>query len=168
MAGAGPDHRICWLCGAGLCQHNWCFDFTSSAAWRRTTLRMPSSWLTLRFSGRFISEIWSIPGFVLEYVRPDFMHAGCLGILQYFWGNCVFECFQHLNGTFKNPKPACSKFLSMFKAVARDLNVDLPIGNLVVGMFRAGPSACPKMNESGGGPLSFANCVPHLGNLLRY
>ena len=37
------------------------------------------------------------------------------------------------------------------------------------GDVQSGPFSLPKNeNESGGRPLDVANCVPHLGNLLRY
>eukprot|EP00974_Lingulodinium_polyedra_P093019 9012835-Lingulodinium_polyedra.AAC.1 len=49
------------------------------------------------------SPIWQIPGFIIRYCVPDFMHVSCLGIVQYLTGNVMRELFRELGGTRNQP-----------------------------------------------------------------
>ena len=56
---------------------------------------------------KYMSAIWSIPGFDLSYIKPDYMHTVCLGILLYYIGNVMWELFGDLGGTFTTWQDAC-------------------------------------------------------------
>jgi len=120
----GPDQRVCWCCGANKFN---CYDFTSSAPWRR--MRIGMSQLICCFitgSMTHVSSVWSIPGMVVSAVVPDYMHCCCLGILQYLLGNVVYEIFVDLHGTFKKPTEACGMILNMLRVIAKHMNKDPP------------------------------------------
>ena len=85
----------------------------------------------------FVSFIWKIPGFRLDFIRPDWMHVVDLGIAPTCVGSVLWCCFKHLGGTIKNWKKACSMLYSLLKFAAEILGVDLPIQFLTIGMFRA-------------------------------
>ena len=86
---------------------------------------------------RYTSGIWQIPGFVIQFIRPDFMHVADLGVSLTCLGNVLWHCFRQLGGSFNSPKLACSALFNMIKVAARQMHVELPIMDLTVGMFRA-------------------------------
>eukprot|EP00959_Pyramimonas_sp_CCMP1952_P170685 3566901-Pyramimonas_sp.AAC.1 len=57
---------------------------------------------------QYASNIFSIPGFHLSYIQPDWMHTVCLGILQDLAGNTMWELFETVGGTFARHLEACS------------------------------------------------------------
>ena len=93
----------------------------------------------------FVSSIWGIPGFVLRYCKIDWMHASCLGVAQYVCGCAVWELFHELGGTLTSPIGACAKLMAMIKSMSKRLDMEPPIWDLTVGMFRAAATKAPKM-----------------------
>ena len=136
--------RMCWLCKAAFNDEHDCFDFTSTATWRRELTTQAEFWNSAASSSQYISSIWQIPGFHLSYVRPDWMHVCCLGILQYLSGNCLWELFKALGGTFRSPHSACSKLEHMIDMCSRHLGMERPFTTLYVTMFRSAASDKPK------------------------
>ena len=100
VEGEGPEKRTCWICSAGFTDDHNCYDFSKSAAWRRSMTTMGDFYTGPE---QFISRIWTIPGLNLQCIRPDWMHMCCLGVLQYLIGNCLWECFVDLGGVFTIP-----------------------------------------------------------------
>ena len=98
---------------------------------------MSDFWASAR--EHYDSRIWQIPGFSLSYIRPDWMHVSCLGILQYLTGNVLWELFTALGGVFSRPGSACSKLENIAAVFARSLNIEKPFteGSLGLTMFRS-------------------------------
>jgi len=140
--GEGPLKRICWLCQACLGGDCPAYDFTSAACWRTKLFDMKKFWAAHQV---FVSLFWSVPGFCISFCKPDWMHVCCLGILQYAIGCAMWELFVFMGGTMKRSISACSKLLCMIRAMSKDMEMDCPITDLTVCMFRAQPSKKPKM-----------------------
>lgn len=131
----------CWLCQATLGET----DFTANAPWRRT-IRSHSAFLAESMGKRkCLSTIFAIPGFVLGYVLPDFMHVSCLGIVQYLEGNVMWELFVVLDGRYKKPLDACSRLLNMINIVARECSLEPPFAELTIGMIKPQGNKRPRM-----------------------
>ena len=140
MRGWGQHHN-CWLCQSRLGDR----DFTTSAAWRATPATMSAFVSSSYTGGQFLSALFSAPGFTLNYIKPDFMHTCCLGILQYCLGNVLWEVFVCVGGTFTKWKDACATIMNMIGAVATHLGVEKPFTTLVVTMLRPSTSKKPRM-----------------------
>ena len=111
-----------------------------------------------------MSAVFGVPGFINGSCKPDYMHAICLGILQYAMGNVVFELFKPLGGTIRNWRLACDEFLKMVKAMAHHLELDLPFAQLTVGMFKPKAKSKPRMALKAGGGRHF---LPILLEILK-
>jgi hypothetical protein len=131
----------CWMCQAIFNER----DYSKSAPWRRSCVCMEAFITSVLMGGQFASHIFRIPGFHNRYVLPDWMHVVCLGILQYLCGNCMWELFVRVGGTFNKHLQACSTLMGMIQLVARDLGVEHPFTALTYGMIRTSPSKKPRM-----------------------
>ena len=135
------ERHLCWLCTATLYDR----DFTANGL-RRLNARTMSAFLASAYSGtQYLSKLFTVPGFVLDYILPDFMHTVCLGVLQYLMGNVFWFCFRKLDGTFARHKEACTVLLSMLNLVAAELGLEKPLADLVVTMFRPAMNKKPRM-----------------------
>ena len=144
--GEGPSKRVCWICPATIGGACPCWDFTADALWRRTKITSGEYFDHAARHGHFVSTFWQIPGVTLSTIKIDWMHVVCLGIMQYASGSTMWELFQSLGGTFKKPVDACGKLMSMIEVKSKELNVDLPLYDLSVTMFRKGASKKPKLS----------------------
>ena len=87
--------------------------------------------------GRWVSEIFDLPGFRFEHISIDAMHCIDLGVAQYCLGNILYELFRTLGGQMKKADPALSKLMVMFKLAAKSLGgKKAPIGSLTIGMIK--------------------------------
>ena len=93
----------------------------------------------------FMSTTWSIPGFQVSDVRPDWMHLCCLGILQYLLGNVLWELVRELGGTISNPRNTLNQLEQLMHVMSRELHVPTPFHSLTIGMIRTKASAAPKL-----------------------
>jgi hypothetical protein len=87
------------------------------------------------------------PRFAVDMVRPDWMHACCLGILQYLQGKGFYELFLELGGVPSNKmkaQAACARIMGVLRTMAKKLNTEVPFNNLVVTMFKPEQKA-PKL-----------------------
>ena len=91
------------------------------------------------------SPIWSIPGFIVQYCVPDFMHTSCLGILQYLNGNVMWELFVELGGTYRGWSQACALLENMVRLASMPLGQPHPFHSLSIGMIRPTATGKPKM-----------------------
>ena len=126
--------RMCWICRATTGN---AFDFSLQATWRTTLVRPQDTWQDVFESHGHVSGIWSLPGFTLSFVRVDWMHTCCLGVLQHAAGSCLWGCFRLLGGTYTTWRSACIKLYSMASMAARSLGTDMPFAELTIGMMRA-------------------------------
>jgi len=115
-------------------------DVSPLAPWRGTDCSMDDI-----SNNVFVSTLFSIPGFVLSSIKPDFMHICDLGILQYIQGCVLFDLWRELGGTWKNHQGATTKLLNMLKLQAAALGVEAPIHNLTIFMIRGSGKAKPKL-----------------------
>ena len=127
------------MCQAGKSDGTcFAYDFSMTAAWRGTTRTMATFWQEAFERRAQPSPIWQIPGFLVSYCAPDFMHVSCLGILQYLSGNVLFEVFQHLGGTRDNHVRVCGVIRNMARQSAKALNMAQPLSKLTIGMICSG------------------------------
>lgn len=136
--GEGVEKKCCWMCGAGFNHQANCYDVSPWASWR-SSLMNQRKFLEEVMMGdqRHTSGIWQIPGFVIMFIRPDWMHVADLGVSLTCLGNVLWHCFRKLGGSFNSPKRACSALFNMITVAAREMGVEMPIADLTVGMFRA-------------------------------
>ena len=93
---------------------------------------------------QFISRIWTIPGFHLQCIRPDWMHMCCLRVLQYLIGDCLWECFVALGGVFTNSRRACNRLENIIEMIAKRLDIEKPLHSLTITMIRPQATGKPK------------------------
>ena len=138
--GEGEKGLVCWLCKAGRKDPEcYCWNFAPDAPWRSTIPSMADFWEDTYRRGDRPSPIWQIPGFVIEYCIPDFMHVCCLGILQYLTGNVLWELFSEIGGTMDRWVKACGMLENMAKISAKAIGLERsPVSKLTRPMF------CPK------------------------
>ena len=132
--GEGPGKRCCWLCAAAKGNR----EFGVDASWRQTFFT-PTSHTTFLLQQRYVSGLWPLPGFTIDYLVPDFMHIVCLGTLLYLEGNVMWELFVALGGRFSNSTAARARLLTLARMTARSLDLEYPFNALTVFMIRPGP-----------------------------
>ena len=126
------ETRCCWLCEATLADR----DFSANAS-HRCTEHTHSGWICEMLAGKaYASKLFDVIGFRITHVKPDWMHTVCLGTLQYVCGNVLWQIFVVCGGTHYKPLAACSMLYNMTIMAARDLEMEVPIVTLTVGMFR--------------------------------
>ena len=92
-----------------------------------------------------MSKIFTTPGFHIGFVKPDYMHVCCLGILQYLLGNVMWELFLTVGGVYSRPKEACATLLNMTKLFAKRLGLEPPFNALTIRMIKPQASKRPRM-----------------------
>ena len=123
--------HVCFLCS---CKANELQLFTSTALWRH---RPYESIGTLMATERFRqSPLLNLPGFILSYAMPDFMHTSCLGYVQYLLGNVFWEVWRSYGGTLNHSVEACARILWLMNLVAAQNDLEQPITNLTLGLFK--------------------------------
>ena len=135
-SGEGEFQRICWLCEGAKLGPCPCYDFSRTAAWRKSRVDDKRHWELEHASGGFISPIFAIPGFSISYCQPDFMHTCDMGIVQYCTGNCMWEVFLELHGVRTRSTVACAKLENMVKLASKALGTEVPFQGLTVNMIR--------------------------------
>ena len=95
---AWSNQAICFRCAANKsdCPYT---DMGQGAAWRTRRYSSAAFWAQFRAQGLTPSPLFSLPGFSLEMVAIDLLHAGDLGVTQDLLGNVCWEFFHH---------PACT------------------------------------------------------------
>ena len=78
------------------------------------------------------------------------MHVCDLGVAQMTLGNIFFTCFRQLGGTYKKHVDACVKLHNLLKLAATELEVDMPISELTLGMFKYDASKKAKLRSKAG------------------
>ena len=166
--GEGDKGLVCWLCRAGRRDPvNYCWNFEEGAAWRSTGTSMRDFWEEQQQRGAHPSPIWQIPGFMISYCVPDFMHVCCLGILQYLTGNVLFELFREVGGTMDRPIKAVGILQNMIKLSAKAIGMQKsPVNKLTRGMFCTDKGK-PKMRAKAAQGRYFLKVLHYLlGNLV--
>ena len=80
---------------------------------------MATFWEDVFKEEAYCSPIWAIPGFLISYCAPDFMHTSCLGIVQYLNGNVMWELSRELGGNYSTWVHACGCFENTMKLAAK-------------------------------------------------
>ena len=136
LAGHGAL-QFCWLCGADYSDEAPMTAVDQDAVWRR---RLVTHWgfLMHRLArGMYLSEVFSFPGFLLDYIHIDWMHCVCLGVAPVVLGNILFELFQEeLGGVINRPNEALSRLLVYLQDAAHQLGDRCPFSKLTVGLLR--------------------------------
>ena len=99
---------------------------------------------------RQATGVWSWPGFSIDIVEVDWMHAADLRVTLYTLGNIVWEMIVELGGSYTSPTAALGKILTMIALIAKDLEVEPPLFDLTIGMVTAGASEAPKLKVKAG------------------
>ena len=152
--GSGAGKRCCWICDASLdpSNENFAYNFSADAPCWKSHVTTPTWWQRASSSsdadpGSYISKLWSVPGFRLSYIKADWMHCCCLGVLMYAQGNCMYELWKELGGNYgKSGKKedACGKLFSMCSMIAKSLGCELSLKELSVNLFRASSTKAPR------------------------
>ena len=153
---------ICMFCAASKLYDPWAYDPSLEAGWRSTITSEPEFWSQNVSSKSYVSPLWLIPGFRLEWVKADWMHVFCLGILPICVGNCVLPLWERLGGSRKTPVPACSLLHNLIALAARDLGVPTPFRFLTLGMFSPKPRSKPRMRLKAAEARAFAPVLLHV------
>ena len=162
--GEGKNGRVCWKCMADKCDHPFT-DMALGAAWRRTMITHAGFLGYSLLTGSMLSNIFSIPGFQVDYMSFDYMHACDLGIAQYMLGNVLWEVFLQFGGQIQNPKKAVAEILVMIKHCSKIIDQkESPINSLTLPMIKATGKA-PKCKTKA---AETRHMVPVVLRLLSY
>ena len=86
------SHSICWLCKAGQSTDEFPFnDVSMGAGWRKTRFKPGEFVRFLKESNIVISPILFSPGFILDYLCIDVLHALDLGVALDALGHFIWE-----------------------------------------------------------------------------
>ena len=140
--GEGVRLRCCWKCGVGLRDHA-CYHADLQAPWRDTCIDMAGFWADMIQEGRYLSPLFSVPGFTVASFEIDWMHACDLGVLQHLLGNIVADLWQKIGATRR--QPSCQRLLNLINMMSKSRGEDPPINNLTVLMFWPKSTAYPKI-----------------------
>ena len=136
------EKPVCWVCPANCCSFPY-WDASLHANWRSQPRTTHATFITNRLAtNSYVSGMFSIPGFLLDYFGIDFMHCGDLGVTQYFLGAVFFTLFLELGGMVSRWQEACGKLLTLIKMFARHLGMDAPINHLTLTMLRSDKGKC--------------------------
>jgi hypothetical protein len=130
--------KRCWMCEADTEEFDWT-DFDDAANWRCTHCSHDE----FIARGTYLSTLFSLPGFLLDYVDLDVMHVVDLGILQYFLGSISLELLHSLGGKRgkDNWKHSLSQLLRLIKHSWKEVGLSVsPINDLTIGMLGGGTS----------------------------
>ena len=97
-------------------------------------------WAQALIRGEYVSALMSAPGAHPLMVKVDWMHAVCLGVLQYALGHALVEAFRAVGGVATNlPKAneACNRLFNMLQMMCRRAGGEFPLGDLTIGMIQA-------------------------------
>jgi hypothetical protein len=81
---------ICWRCGANRSDQPF-WDFSLTAAWRASRQTTLGFLQRLRSEGQTLSPLFGAPGFTVELIVVDVLHALDLGVAQDALGNLFKE-----------------------------------------------------------------------------
>ena len=103
--------------------------------------------MRLQFATRaYISGIFNIPGFKLDFVQADLMHCVDLGMTQYFLANLLLEVFVFMNGLWTRPEEVLATIVLFVKTASKNLGMAKPaINRLTMNMIKAPKSTTPKL-----------------------
>ena len=164
----GASKRVCFKCACtgegGECPYT---DASLSAAWRRTMVSHPEWFQRALREGRYLSVLWSLPGFILSFITIDLMHCGELGILQYLLGNVLFELFVQLGGIVTRPLEAMGSLMSLIQVASKHLQqARPPVYKLSIAQIKASGKE-PKLKTKAAETRYMLEVVTHiLKNLM--
>ena len=117
-------------------------DVSRNAKWLWKSHSEFMKWLLE--SGRFVSILWSFPGFRLHSIINDWMHVMDLGVLLYTLGNSLDFLFIRIAGVRSRHWPFCRAMTTAIKPASRVCGQEKsPINKLTYGTFRPGKSKQP-------------------------
>ena len=107
---------------------------------------------------RFISMVFSFPGFELDYVVLDWMHIADLGVSLYMLGNSMWYLFKNkMHGKHTNlvsSNDTCVGIVVFLKMATKNLQsnkkAEPPINKLTLAMFRPTMEDAPQTQGQGG------------------
>ena len=130
--------RCCFKCGATYGGEAPYDDFSSQAIWRKNLRSHDIFMARAMMCTIYLSGLFALPGFVVEYISGDLMHNGELGVLQNMFGACMWEWFEALEGKQNHAAPTMSVMLAMIRTVFKRLGQTwLPFNTLTLQMIRA-------------------------------
>ena len=132
----GLAKRMCWICEGGKRLECSVWDFSMTTPWRQTIVSQRRYWENVVASSSYVSGLFAVPGFCVDFCKPDFMHRSCLDVVQNVSGNCVYEMMLELAGASVGPrsKRSLSRISRMVTIACKELNVDRPIKRFTRGM----------------------------------
>ena len=132
----GPERSVCWKCKANGSDIPFT-DASLTALWRSTHSAHCTYMADSHSTGKYVSQLFSLPGFQLEYVSIDLMHCCDLGCAQFVLGNIMWELFRHIGGIRDKPDEHIADLILLIKQSSRHLGMAVPpINALTLTMFR--------------------------------
>ena len=109
----------------------------------------------------FLSELFSLPGLVIEMFSADLMHVADLGINQYLLACVIWELlFVEWGGSVTDPEPVLARFLSVLRLASKQCGFNQPpINTLTMGMLRNTPHSAPKMKVKAAESRHLLKCL---------
>ena len=82
--------------------------------------------------GGTVAVLLTLPGFMLEYIQGDLMHASDLGLLPIMLGSVIWEVsIHHCRGTLKHPNEPLAYIMTLIKQASKALHRKSPPKNKI-------------------------------------
>ena len=127
------DKSICWKCRADWGRYDW-RDVGAAAAWRSARHSDRTFFAQMRAMGVAPSPIFNLPGFKLDHICIDVLHALDLGFTQVVLANIIWEYKEFCEGS--TMKVRISKVWTKLKAHYRTMCTPNRLQDLTVTMVR--------------------------------
>ena len=90
-----------------------------------------------------MAVLLTLPGFMLEYIQGDLMHASDLGLLPIMLGSVIWEVFiHHCHGTLKRPNEPLAYIMTLIKQASKALHrKSPPMNKITLKMVRVSSKA---------------------------
>ena len=168
MTGWKPEgalKRLCFKCLANATTIPFT-DPSQNALWRQHRLTHEVYIQLCFLSGCFVSELFNIPGFKLDFISIDLMHTGNLGIDLYLIANVIWELIHEMGATAKTMGQTLADFMMMVKTASKVLKQDdPPVNTLTPGMLKQSGKS-PKARLKAAESRRFLPCLKYI--LERY
>ena len=133
LQGWRDGKRVCWKCD---CTKDCMRDFGPRAQWKESFFSHTSFLTDMYMTNRFVMPLLRLPGFMIDYVLPDLMHCGDLGVILYALGNTAWELFKKMGGVYHRPDGVLGNLMAMIDCTRKLHHIPKPFNKLTIGMVR--------------------------------
>ena len=139
----GVHMRMCFRCRASTRGRNNFRHCGPDSEWRGTCFCHIEFMQEAFADKRFISVVFSFPGFGFEFFVLDWMHVVDLGVLLYLQGCVLFEVFREMGGVITSPSKTVDSLCLLLENCSKFIEQkNVPVNKLTFPMIRSKATKC--------------------------